>query len=176
MPHVQRLRPRYSGPWFNSTLWPVASPLPFTAQSFSCPINKGTIKAPKISFLLITTYYIMFLSVYLYIVGTKAYTPPEFFFKRKYKAELTTVWQLGMLLSELLHGIGTFSTIKFFYTKVAFFEKLRGLNASEGKTTLVLIQHLSSGSNTNSVQSFFPPCHCTLAWHSQTNSQIRIGL
>ncbi|XP_061905336.1 serine/threonine-protein kinase pim-2-like [Entelurus aequoreus] len=45
--------------------------------------------------------------------GTLRYAPPEYVFKRPYKAGPATVWQLGALLFELLDGTERFDTLMF---------------------------------------------------------------
>ncbi|XP_058499914.1 serine/threonine-protein kinase pim-2-like [Solea solea] len=45
--------------------------------------------------------------------GTPAYIPPELYTHGTYQAGPTTVWQLGGLLYDMLHGVFTFDTLKF---------------------------------------------------------------
>ncbi|XP_077590324.1 serine/threonine-protein kinase pim-3-like [Stigmatopora nigra] len=47
--------------------------------------------------------------------GTLRYAPPEYVFKRPYKAGPATVWQLGALLFELLDGTERFDTLMFLF-------------------------------------------------------------
>ncbi|XP_019734804.1 serine/threonine-protein kinase pim-2-like [Hippocampus comes] len=47
--------------------------------------------------------------------GTLRYAPPEYVFKRPYKAGPATVWQLGALLFELLDGTEHFDTLMFLF-------------------------------------------------------------
>ncbi|KAF7647835.1 hypothetical protein LDENG_00165730, partial [Lucifuga dentata] len=47
---------------------------------------------------------------YRRFVGTRAFAPPEWFMKHKYKSGPTTVWQLGGVLYELLHPPPDFDT------------------------------------------------------------------
>ncbi len=75
----------------------------------------------------------------LCIVGTPAYAPPEFLLERRYEAGPTTVWQLGALLYELLKGDIKFITYRLLCNQSGFFQDLRELNVSEGKTVIVSI-------------------------------------
>ncbi|XP_030594036.1 serine/threonine-protein kinase pim-3-like [Archocentrus centrarchus] len=52
--------------------------------------------------------------------GTASYAPPEFFKARMYEAGPTTVWQLGVLLYEMLHRAQHFNTLKFLCGELSF--------------------------------------------------------
>lgn len=73
----------------------------------------------------------------LCLVGTSAYTPPEFYSTGRYAAGPTTVWQLGALLFELLDGHKQCITSKFLRKQINLNSEL-----SRGERMLVSIHDL----------------------------------
>ncbi|XP_059208120.1 serine/threonine-protein kinase pim-2-like [Centropristis striata] len=59
----------------------------------------------------------------LYILGASAHTPPEWFITNTYRPGLTTIWQLGVILYEMLHR-ESFETTEFLDNKIRISEKL----------------------------------------------------
>lgn len=55
--------------------------------------------------------------------GTPQHVPPEYNFRGRYRAGPTTVWQLGVVLYEMLHD-EDFSTIPFILNKLLMNEYL----------------------------------------------------
>lgn len=53
------------------------------------------------------------LTVRVCTLGTDDYTPPEWYSGFTYRAGPSTVWQLGAVLFEMLHGNSKFETKKF---------------------------------------------------------------
>ncbi|XP_018516730.1 serine/threonine-protein kinase pim-1 [Lates calcarifer] len=56
--------------------------------------------------------------------GTSAHIPPEWYSRCTYKAGPTTVWQLGVVLFEILHNKAPFETNKFLGNKLKINRKL----------------------------------------------------
>nr|XP_046244873.1 serine/threonine-protein kinase pim-2-like [Scatophagus argus] len=71
--------------------------------------------------------------------GTLEYAPPEFYTEKEYKARPTTVWQLGMLLYDLLDAKALVNTQKFLRNQTAFMSGLNELKVSQDCLDLVKI-------------------------------------
>ncbi|XP_061601140.1 serine/threonine-protein kinase pim-1-like [Cololabis saira] len=56
--------------------------------------------------------------------GTPDYAPPEFYVCGSYEAGPTTVWQLGVLLYEMLDGLPQFTTTEFICDSIRFSSEL----------------------------------------------------
>ncbi|KAG7235534.1 hypothetical protein INR49_002580, partial [Caranx melampygus] len=106
--------------------------------------------------------------------GTRAYTPPEYFTKLKYRAGPTTVWQLGSVLYEILDGARNFNTLKFCCVGVSigsrfskdchdFLRACLMTNPEKRATLEQLHQHpwLIHISDVSLVPSASPPLHVT---------------
>ncbi|XP_030578788.1 serine/threonine-protein kinase pim-2-like [Archocentrus centrarchus] len=61
---------------------------------------------------------------YTHFCGTKMFSPPEVLIHKKYEAAPTTVWQLDVLLYEMLHAKQAFTTSKFLLGSISFSSEL----------------------------------------------------
>lgn len=122
-------------------------------------IFQGTISHFFLSVLRNQRFFLLFffltLLILTHFLGTHALRSPEYCTQKKYSAGPTTVWQLGVILFEVLH-YKNFETNKFLKKKLKISKKL-----SKSETNIILYL-LIAYINLSSVHS--SNCCCTLTF------------